>query len=253
MAEQDESSVLFNLRELMTLEEDRIKGEEEARRQQEEDARRAKEEAERRRQEEEAAQARAAEEARLAEIQKARDEEERREQAYREAEARAKYEAEQAAKLQEQQQMLTHQRHMEELRNKEGKGRRKLIFIASACVALVCLLGSVAAYIGIIKPQQEAETRIAREAQLRAEQQAEENRRLAEQAKATAAEIGRLQEKIEDARISGQKEGMAELRTKLRREEAKARQVSRKRKQVRQRKEIGGDGSDDPIGGLEGL
>ena len=70
MTDQDESSVLFNLKELMGLEEDRLKSEAEAKRKREEDELLAKQEAERRRIEEEQARVRAIEDARRQEEQR---------------------------------------------------------------------------------------------------------------------------------------------------------------------------------------
>ena len=63
MDDRKESSVLFNLKELMNLEEDRIKTEEDQRKQATEDARRREEETRRAAEEAERAKARAIEEA----------------------------------------------------------------------------------------------------------------------------------------------------------------------------------------------
>ena len=77
MAEQKESSVLFNLRELMNLEEDRIKVEDDKQKQADEDARRAREAEEQRLVAAGEAKRRGEEEMRVAAERAAREEDER--------------------------------------------------------------------------------------------------------------------------------------------------------------------------------
>ena len=156
MSEQKESSVLFNLKELMDLEEDRIKDEEEERRRAEEEERRRKEEEERRKREEEEARLRAEEEARLAEERKKREEEERKKREKEEAEMRVRLEAEAKARAAEQQRLLEHEREMAAIKAKEKKGIHPGII-----VGLVVLLigGAAGVYFGVIKPEQERAAR----------------------------------------------------------------------------------------------
>jgi hypothetical protein len=134
MAERKESSVLFSLRELRSIEEERIAEEESARRRAEEERRRAAEEAERRAREEEEARRRAIEEAE----RRGREELERvhREERLRveEAERRARVEAQ--ANL-EQQRMA----HEMELRAEEVRRKRPTALIAIAAILLLAVGG----------------------------------------------------------------------------------------------------------------
>ena len=99
MSEQKESSVLFSLKELMNLEEDRIKQEEETKRAQAEAAERSRLDAERRAREEEEARIRAEENRRRTEEARSREENARLE-ALRLAEVeKARVEAEQRARM----------------------------------------------------------------------------------------------------------------------------------------------------------
>ena len=101
MSESKESSVLFNLKELMNLEEDRVKTEEDERRRREEEERRRREEEIRRRREEEEARLRAEEEARVEAERLAREEEERVLRERREHEVRVQMEMEARARAEE--------------------------------------------------------------------------------------------------------------------------------------------------------
>jgi hypothetical protein len=99
MAERRENSVLFSLRELRTIEEDRIRGEEEAERQRIEAERRAREEEERRRREAEEAKVRAEQDR----VRREQDERERlvREERMRLQEAERHAQIEAAARLEQ--------------------------------------------------------------------------------------------------------------------------------------------------------
>lgn len=134
MAERKESSVLFSLRELRSIEEERIAEEEAARRRAEEERRRAAEEAERRAREEEDARRRAVEEAE----RRGREEIEQRTREERlrmeEAERRARVEAQ--ANL--EQQRLAHEM---ELRAIEVRRKRPTALIAVATILLLAVGG----------------------------------------------------------------------------------------------------------------
>ncbi|WP_394828873.1 hypothetical protein [Pendulispora albinea] len=145
MAEQKESSVLFSLKELMSLEEDRIRQEEAERRRQEEEAVQARLELERRAREEEEARIRAVEDERLAEEQRQREEAARLE-AIRHAEIeRARLEAENAARIQ---QMRNQQEHAERIAAlSQDRSKKKLLYIAigsGAFLVLVLIFGGMA-------------------------------------------------------------------------------------------------------------
>lgn len=134
MAERKESSVLFSLRELRSIEEERIAEEEAARRRAEDERRRVAEEAERRVREEHEARRRVAEEAE----QRGRDAIERRDREERlrveEAERRARVEAQ--ANL-DQQRMA----HEMELRAMEVQRKRPTALIAVAAVLVLAVGG----------------------------------------------------------------------------------------------------------------
>ena len=134
MAERKESSVLFSLRELRSIEEERIAEEESARRRAEEERRRAVEEAERRAREEEDARRAAVEETE----RRGREEVERRHREERlrveEAERRMRVEAQ--ANL-EQQRMAKEM----ELRTLEVQRKRPTGLIAIAAILLLAVGG----------------------------------------------------------------------------------------------------------------
>src|SRR5277367_2853584 len=99
MSEQKESSVLFSLKELMNLEEDRIKQEEQEKRRQDEAATHARMEAERRVREEEESRIRAEEERRHADEQRTREDAARLEAIHTAEIERTRLEAENSARL----------------------------------------------------------------------------------------------------------------------------------------------------------
>jgi colicin import membrane protein len=141
MSEQKESSVLFSLKELMSLEEDRIRKEEDERRRREEAELQAKLEAERRARAEEEARIQAEEARRRAEEQRAREEAARLE-AIRQAEVeKARLDAENAARIEALRHQQEHERQLEAVRADKGKKRLALIAGASGFVLLVALIG----------------------------------------------------------------------------------------------------------------
>ena len=147
MAEQKESSVLFSLKELMNLEEDRIRQEEADKKRQEEAAIQARMEAERRVREEEQARLRAAEDERLAVEARAREETARLE-AMRQAQVeRARAEAENAARLEQIRRQQEHERQLMALQ--QDKSKQKLTWIAAASGAFFLIavtVGGIALY-----------------------------------------------------------------------------------------------------------
>ena len=144
MAEQKESSVLFSLKELMNLEEDRIKEEEAEKEAKARAEREARESAER--------AARAAEERRLREEEEARRNEEQRRreeaarlEAIRHAEIeKAKAEAEHAARLQA---MTAQQQHEAQIAAVQSDQSKKQLKIAVGVVAGFLVIGGVADHI----------------------------------------------------------------------------------------------------------
>jgi colicin import membrane protein len=140
MAEQKESSVLFSLKELMSLEEDRIKQEEDAKKKAEDEAARARAEATRRQQEEQESQMRAAEEKRRQEEQRAR-EDSAKVDAIRQAEVeRARVEAENAARMEQIKRQQEHERQLAALTQDKSKKRLTIIASLSGVVLLIGLV-----------------------------------------------------------------------------------------------------------------
>ncbi|HYU15842.1 MAG TPA: hypothetical protein VEL05_07220 [Candidatus Acidoferrum sp.] len=134
MAERKESSVLFSLRELRSIEEERIAEEEAARRRADEERKRAAEDAERRVREAEEARRLAAEEAE----RRGREEAERH---HREGRLRVE-EAERRARVEAQAQLEQQRLHKEmELRAMEVQRKRPTALIAVAVILLVAVGG----------------------------------------------------------------------------------------------------------------
>jgi len=141
MAEQKESSVLFSLKELMNLEEDRIKQEESARQQQAAAAERARLDAERRARDEEEARLRADDDRRRAEEQRAREDSARLD-AIRHAEMeKARLDAENAARTEQLRHQQEHERQIKALSQDKHKKRLTLIATGAGISLLIALVG----------------------------------------------------------------------------------------------------------------
>lgn len=140
MAEQKESSVLFSLKELMNLEEDRIRQEEDDKQKKADAEMQARLESERRTREAEEGRIRDEENRKRAEEQRSREESARLE-AMRQAEVeRARVEAENAARIQAMQSQQEHERQLTVI--KESHGKKKITYIAVG-VGVVAFLGLI--------------------------------------------------------------------------------------------------------------
>jgi colicin import membrane protein len=140
MAEQKESSVLFSLKELMNLEEDRIKQEEDERQRKVMAEDQARMEAERRTRDQEEARMNAEHERRRVDEQRTREEQARVE-AIRHAEVeRARLDAENAARMEAMRRQQEHEAQL--VRIKEGTGKKKATMIAVG-VGVLLVLGAV--------------------------------------------------------------------------------------------------------------
>jgi colicin import membrane protein len=182
MAEQKESSVLFSLKELMNLEEDRIRQEESARKAKQEAELQARLDAERRQREEEEARLQGETNRRRAEEQRVREEQARVE-AIRHAEVeKARLDAENAARIEAMRHQQEHERHLQSI--KQDKHKRNLL-IAAVGVSLLLVFGAVGAVV-VIKGQNEKAAAIA----------ADSARQLAEQ----QAKVDALNKQIEDGK-----------------------------------------------------
>lgn len=137
MSENKESSVLFSLKELMSLEEDRIKQEDDDRRRREEAEQQARLDAERRARDAEEARMRAEEDRRRAEEQRQREESTRLD-AIRHGEVeRARAEAENQARLAAMRQQQEHEQKLTALT--QDKKKKQLVYIAVGIGATLIL------------------------------------------------------------------------------------------------------------------
>lgn len=141
MAEQKESSVLFSLKELMNLEEDRIKKEDEERKQREHAELQARMDAERRTREEQEAALRAEQERRHVEETRAREEATRLD-AIRHGEVeKARIDAENAGRMEAMKRQQAHERDLEVVRQDKHKNTLRIMVGASIFVLLAALTG----------------------------------------------------------------------------------------------------------------
>lgn len=181
MAEQKESSVLFSLKELMSLEEDRIKQEEAERAAQARAEFEAKAAAERAAREAEEARLRAEEEARRFEEQRRR-EEEARVAAIQHAEVeKARMDAEHRARMEAMAAQQAHEAQLATLHQDKGKKRLQLIV---GIVTAVLLIGG--ATTGILWKRS-------------ADASARRERILEEERQRTEAELSGLKRQFEEA------------------------------------------------------
>lgn len=188
MSEQKESSVLFSLKELMNLEEDRIKTEEADKAAQTAAAERARIDAERAARDAEEARIRAEEERRRLDEMRGREEHAKLD-AIRTAEVeKARIEAEQRARLEAMAAQQSHEKALAHLQHDESKKslRKTLIGV----VAGVIVIGSVGGVL-LYRNHQETQARFAaQEAQQQAD--AADKKKLEAQSKEQAAKIDNL-------------------------------------------------------------
>lgn len=201
MAERRENSVLFSLRELRNIEEERVKGEE--------DAERARIEAERRAREEEIRRAKEAEEAkRRAEEERLRRIEEEKERQVREEQLRLQ-ESERRAQI-EAQTKLEQARIEAEARARMEAKKPPIGAIVGGVVGLVALAGGIMGYL-VYSHNQEIKKEQARVAAVEAEKT-----RIAKEAKereeAIAKELGDLKGQLEKATDEAEK---AKIRARM--------------------------------------
>ena len=178
MSEEKESSVLFNLRELMSLEEDRVRTEEDERLQREAEERERIAAEALRRQEEEESRRRAELEAADAEVRRQREEEARVEREREQAALRVRLEQEAAEKADAHRRQLDHEREIAAINATQRKGIHPGVF---AAVAVLVLGSGTGWYFGVYKPEVQRREAVALEAKMEAERAARE----AEEARAT--------------------------------------------------------------------
>jgi colicin import membrane protein len=141
MAEQKESSVLFSLKELMNLEEDRIKKEDDDRKRREDAENAARADAERRAREEEERRLRAEEERKRGDEARMREEAARLE-AIRHGEVeKARVEAEGVARMEALRRQQEHEKELHVLSQDKHKKRLTYIALGSGFVLVAALVG----------------------------------------------------------------------------------------------------------------
>ncbi len=203
MAEQKESSVLFNLGELMKLEESRVQEEVAKKDAAEMAVRSAREAEEKRVRDELTSKQKMEDDARLAVERSKRDEEDRRVRDKAEGELRVKLEADARARQTEQERLLAHEAEMKRI---ESQGKKGMSPLALGGIGAVALGGVAALWFFVAQPQIEAhrtQARVALEA-------ANAARIAGEQARAESAQFARdlqaLNEQLVAARAGGNPE-----------------------------------------------
>ena len=232
MAEQKESSVLFSLKELMNLEEDRIKQEEASRRAQADAETQARLAAERRAREEEESRLRADDERRRNDEQRMREDQARVE-AIRHAEVeKARIDAEHNARLESLRHQQEHERHMKALSQDKHK---KQLTIAAVGAAILLIVGGITGGLALKNANDKAAADEARHQQELAEQKAQSDA-LQRQLEAQTQNISTMTEQLAAAKDNAAREALLKQI-----EEAKKAQASTQ--QRFQRVQSGGGGS----------
>lgn len=208
MSEDEESSVLFSLKELMSIEEDRIKSEDDEKEAAEAAAEQARIQAEQQARAEEAARIQAEEERRMQEEARAR-EEAARVQAIHQAEmAKAQAEAEQQARMQ---QMAAQQEHERKLaRLDQDVTKKRLRNGVMALVAVLIIGGGVGGFMWYSNLQEQQRQLVA--AQLKAEKARQDAEKKEQELKEQLAVIAKLQADLANA---ADPEKIKELQQKL--------------------------------------
>jgi hypothetical protein len=238
MAERRENSVLFSLRELRNIEDERVKGEEEAERARIEAERRAKEEAIRRAKEEEERKVREAEDR----VRREREEKERAEREaqlrLQESERRAQIEA--AAKLEQARIEAEARARMEAKKFPVG-------MVVGGVIGVLVLFGGVFGYY-IHEKNIEHEQQLAAQ---QAQAQAEQKRIQAESAPAEASfniQIAHMQDQLVKGSHDAER---AQIRAKmLAAQETHHRPSSSSSKHEEKPKKSLNTNTSDPLGGL---
>jgi colicin import membrane protein len=219
MAEQKESSVLFSLKELMNLEEDRIKQEEEEKKRRAEAEIQARADAERRAREQEQARLQAEEDRRRNEELR-KKEEAARIDAIRHGEIeKARIEAEQRAKMEALTKQQEHERHLTSLQHDDHKKKLQRMVTFSIAGAAIFIIGGLGIYLGKIKPDQEARER-ATQAALQAQQ--EEARRMQIELEKQTQKVNDLMAQLSQATSDAQR---AEIKRQIEAEQRKAQAI----------------------------
>ena len=196
MSEQKESSVLFSLKELMNLEEDRIRSEEAEKAAQAAAAEKARVDAERSARDAEEQRIRSEEARRRADEQRTREESARVE-AIRIGEIeKARLEAEQRARLEAMAAQQQHERSLAAIKGDESKNKMRKILIGLAIA--VPILGGGGIFLAV-KNHQENQARAAAQESERARLEAE-RQKLESQMKEQSAKVDALLSQLASAK-----------------------------------------------------
>jgi len=236
MAEQKESSVLFSLKELMNLEEDRIKQEDEEKRRRADADVQARVDAERRAREQELARLNAEEERKLRDEQRKKEDAARLE-AIRHAEVeKARVEAEQRARMESLSKQQEHERALSSLKHDEHKKKLQRMVMLSIGGAVLLLVAVLGIYLGKIKPETEAREAAAQAAYL---QQADEAKKLQHQLEEQSQKVNDLVAKLSSAQDQKQRD---DLRNQLQDEQNKRDSLIKRNVE----RNVGGGGGTSP-------
>ncbi len=187
-SEKQESSVLFSLKELMNLEEDRIRQEDVDRQKEQDDKERKRRAAEEEQLRLEQERIRAEEERRRQEEQRKREDETRLD-AIRQAEIEKKrIEAERAAQLEAMAKQQEHARQLALIEQDNSKKKLRNTLFGVGAASFLVIAGGLGLYFGKIKPESDAKALTAENDRRAAADEAEKAKREAQesQAKITA-------------------------------------------------------------------
>ena len=254
MSDENEASVLFNLKELMNPEEERIESEDEVERQRMDDEERQRKEGEERLRAEEEARRQAEEDVVAAAAQAKRDEEERILQDREGAALRVKLDAEAAERAETNTKQLAHDMKLKELESKRRKGTHPAVL---AAIVLLALGGGGYGWFGFYVPAQEAAAAEVREAEMKIAEAAKASQVAADEAakarETAEAALADAMKRADSAEIAAAKVKLAQANSAVAKAPRKARR--------KVKRPSAGDGKtaakkpqssgDDPLAGLD--